>query len=92
MQADVDPILTLLEDEDPLARSRAHTALGLRAKARADNDSAIAHLREAIDLDPTDETPRDALRSLGVSGQPDADNDAPKPNFVTRLWRRITKH
>jgi hypothetical protein len=91
MSVDVDPMLTLLEDEDPLARSRAHTELGLRAKARADDAAAIVHLREAIDLDPTDETPREALRSLGVSGQPDTITEIPKPGFVARLWRKITQ-
>jgi hypothetical protein len=87
-----DPMHTLLENEDPLARSRAHTELGLRAKARADHDAAVTHLREAIDLDPTDETPRDVLRSLGVSGKPEITEEVPKPGFVARLWRRVTQH
>lgn len=75
-----DPIDVLVEDPDPLARARAHTELGLRAKAREQVDLAVFHLREALDLDPTDETPRDVLRSLGRT--PDATVEPPPPRTV----------
>jgi Flp pilus assembly protein TadD len=64
-----DPLEVLVDEHDPLQRSRAHTELGRRASARDDVDMAVWHLREAIDLDPTDETPREALRALGQPGQ-----------------------
>ncbi len=87
-----DPVEVLLEEPDPMERSRAHTELGLRAKAREDVDMAVWHLREAIDLDPTDEQPRDVLRSLGQPG----DNKPPPPpapqqGFVGRLWKGIRR-
>jgi Flp pilus assembly protein TadD len=61
-----DPVMVLLEDPDPVRRARAHLALGQQALARDAVASATEHLREALDLDPTDETPRELLRQLGA--------------------------
>ena len=54
-QAGHDPVATLLSNTDPIARSRAHTTLAHRAIDNDDLDTAEVHLREATDLDPTDE-------------------------------------
>ena len=59
-----DAVSTLLHDADPVARSRAHTTLGQKALANDDLDTAEVHLREATDLDPTDEVPRQLLESV----------------------------
>lgn len=59
-----NPVRVLLEETDPLRRSQAHLALGQRAAARDDADTACQHFREAADLDPTDERPRSLLRHL----------------------------
>lgn len=58
------PTHVLLSDSDPQARARAHTALGQRALEREDFSAAASHLREAIDLDPTDEVPKQLLGSM----------------------------
>ena len=88
-----DPVEVLLEEPDPMQRSRAHTELGLRAKGRDDVDMAVWHLREAIDLDPTDEQPRDVLRSLGQPGE--SVNTPPaapaSQGLVGRLWKGIRR-
>jgi DNA-binding SARP family transcriptional activator len=63
-QAAQDPVATLLREVDPIARSRAHTALAHRAIDKDDLDTAEVHLREATDLDPTDEVPRELLASM----------------------------
>jgi Flp pilus assembly protein TadD len=87
-QADAEnhPVEILLEDSDPLNRSRAHTELGRRAVARSDVERAAWHFREAFELDPTDETPRDALRSLG---QPMSQEPATQPGLLGRLWKGL---
>ncbi len=54
----------LLEETDPVRRARAHYVLSRRALERDDEPSARDHLSEAIDLDPTDERPRVALKDL----------------------------
>lgn len=59
-----DPLAVLVEDTDAVARSRAHTALGRRAMARRDVSQAELHFRQAADLDPTDEVPRQILSEL----------------------------
>jgi len=59
-----DAVSTLLHDADPVARSRAHTVLAHRAIDNDDLDTAEVHLREARDLDPTDEVSRDLLASM----------------------------
>jgi Tfp pilus assembly protein PilF len=64
MSALANPVAVLLEDHDPVHRSRAHTALGQRALARQDVNTAREHLEEATDLDPTDETPKRLLATL----------------------------
>jgi len=81
----VDPVDVIASDPDPMSRSRAHTALGRRAAARSDTDQAIWHYREALDLDPTDEVPKDELRGLGKT--PHA-TPAPAPSRIGRLWKR----
>ncbi len=58
------PTLVLLSENDPQARARAHTALGQRALQREDFSAAESHLREAIDLDPTDEVPKQLLGTM----------------------------
>jgi hypothetical protein len=60
-----DAVATLLHDADPVARSKAHTTLGQKALANDDLDTAEVHLREASDLDPTDEVPRELLDRVG---------------------------
>jgi len=60
-----DAVATLLHNSDPVARSRAHTALAHRALDNDDYDTAEVHLREATDLDPTDEVSRGLLATMG---------------------------
>ena len=60
-----DPVRVLVEDDDPVQRSRAHLELGKRAWARKDVKLAARHFREAADLDPSAEAPAHALRDLG---------------------------
>lgn len=59
-----NPVAVLLEEADPVRRSRAHTELGRQALARRDVDLAREHLGEATDLDPTDEEPKKLLATL----------------------------
>ena len=59
-----NPVTVLLEDRNPVHRSRAHTQLGQQALARQELELAREHLEEATDLDPTDETPRRLLAQL----------------------------
>lgn len=81
-----DPVEVLVEDGDPVRRARAHTTLGLRALHASDVDGAVVHLREAIDLDPTDEVPKQALRQLGAQAAPVPEK---KAGFGAWLRRRI---
>ncbi|MBT3220351.1 MAG: hypothetical protein HN348_14795 [Proteobacteria bacterium] len=60
----VDSVTTLLEDVDPIRRSKAHAELGHRAVERDDSDAARVHFSEAVDLDPTDEVSRLILSRL----------------------------
>jgi hypothetical protein len=60
-----DPVRVLVEDADPIRRSRAHLELGHRAVARRDSTMAARHYREAATLDPTDGSPVCALHELG---------------------------
>jgi hypothetical protein len=82
-----DPIDVLCDDQDPSNRSRAHLELGLRAKARADLELAEFHLREALDLDPTDEITKEELRAIGrpVVAQ-GGQQEAPRPGLLGRLF------
>lgn len=59
-----DPVAVLLDESDPVRRARAHLALGERAIARDALELATEHLREAVDLDPTDEQPKALLAKL----------------------------
>lgn len=59
-----DPVGVLLRETDPVLRARAHTTLGERALSRQDLTVASDHLREAVDLDPTDEVPRKLLAQV----------------------------
>ncbi|MFT4625133.1 MAG: Tfp pilus assembly protein PilF [Myxococcota bacterium] len=63
-------VRVLLEETDPVRRSRAHLMLGRRALDRADFVHARDHLESAIDLDPTDERPRVALKAIRVEEAP----------------------
>lgn len=65
-----DPVGVLIEERDPVQRSRAHRTLGERALARQDLPTAEVHLREAADLDPTDEVPRRMLARLQQERRP----------------------
>jgi hypothetical protein len=65
-----NPVQVLIEEQDPVRRSRAHLTLGRRAMDRQDVGAAREHLREAMDLDPTDEVPRRLLEQLGSSRKP----------------------
>lgn len=60
-----NPVQVLIDEADPVRRSRAHLALGRRAMDRQDLGGATEHLREAVDLDPTDEAPRELLEQIG---------------------------
>lgn len=64
MRVAENPVQVLIEELDPVRRSRAHLALGRRALDRQDLDIATEHLREAADLDPTDEVPRELLARI----------------------------
>lgn len=64
-----DPVYVLLEEPCPIRRSRAHVALGQQAMSSGDVEVAGEHLREALDLDPTDETPKRLLGQLEESSQ-----------------------
>jgi len=81
----MDPVDILAEDADPVLRSRAHAELARRAAARNDVDQATLHYREAFDLDPTDETPIEALHSLGVTAQPREDPEQRRSAFARWL-------
>ena len=59
-----EAVTTLLHDADPMRRSKAHTTLGEKALANDDLDTAEVHLKEAADLDPTDEVPRTLLQAV----------------------------
>jgi Tfp pilus assembly protein PilF len=65
-----DPVGVLLTESDPVLRARAHRALGERALSRQDLLVASDHLREALDLDPTDEVPRKLLARVQESQRP----------------------
>lgn len=65
-----DAVSTLLHEVDPVARSQAHTTLGRKALANDDLDTAEVHLREATDLDPTDEVPKQLLETLSRRQSP----------------------
>jgi hypothetical protein len=80
-----DPLGVIVEDSDPVRRARAHYELGLRARQRDDLDRAEWHLREAWDLDPTDEAPLEVLRGLGISATSGEEKPAP---WWKRLWAR----
>jgi Tfp pilus assembly protein PilF len=82
-QSAENPALVLLEDTDPQARSKAHTTLGERAIDRHDYTTAEAHLREAIDLDPTDERPKQLLGELP--------REVPKPRGIASWVRGIRR-
>ena len=66
---DLDPVAELhrllIEDTDPQARAHAHVELGKIAVDGGKLSLAIRHYREALLLDPSAHTARDALRSLG---------------------------
>ncbi|HHO53771.1 MAG TPA: hypothetical protein ENK18_23585 [Deltaproteobacteria bacterium] len=64
----MDPVHVLLEVSDPCSRAQAHTALGARALERHDLQTAVAHLQEAIALDPEQEHPQRLLASARARG------------------------
>ena len=80
-----DPSAIIVEEPDPVRRARAHYELGLRARQREDIERAEWHMREAWDLDPTDEAPLEALRGLGIPATP---AEAKAPSLWQRLWKR----
>jgi hypothetical protein len=65
-----DPVKVLLQERDPVLRSRAHRTLAERAVQRRDLEVAADHLREAADLDPTDEEPRQMLDRIDQQRKP----------------------
>jgi len=65
-----DPVAVLLQERDPVLRSRAHRTLGERAYHRCNLEVAEDHLREAADLDPTDEVPRQLLDRIHQQRRP----------------------
>ena len=54
----------LLEEADPVVRSRAHVELAQRALSTDNVPKAVLHYTEALELDPTDEVSRDTLARL----------------------------
>lgn len=70
MRVAENPVQVLIEELDPVRRSRAHLTLGRRAMDRKDLGSATEHLREAADLDPTDEVPRKLLEEIRAERRP----------------------
>lgn len=54
----------LMEETDPVVRSKAHAELGNRALSTDNVPKAVIHYREALELDPTDEVSRDQLERL----------------------------
>ena len=70
MSVAYDPVRVLIDDADPIRRSRAHLALGRLALARRDPGAAAEHLREAADLDPTDDASRELLEQLDARRRP----------------------
>lgn len=54
----------LMQEPDPVLRSRAHAELGNRALSSDDLPKAVVHYTEALELDPTDEVSRDQLARL----------------------------
>lgn len=65
-----DLVQVLIQDPDPMRRSRAHRELGNRAVAREDLGKALRHYEEAFALDPTDEVARDEVKRLTAQTQP----------------------
>jgi len=55
----------LVEQADPLERAHAHVELGQINLDEGKGTLAIRHYREALKLDPSMHTAREALRSLG---------------------------
>jgi hypothetical protein len=62
----------------------------MRAKAREELELAEFHLREALELDPTDEVTKEELRSIRkpVVPPPQGDQDEPHKGFLGRLFGR----
>ena len=83
-----DLVQVLIENPDPATRSQAHTELGRRAAAKDDVEKALAHYREAAVLDPTDETPRQAIASLGASVQ---SPPLPRRSALRRLFKGLSR-
>ena len=81
------PALVLMERDEPLMRLAAHLELGDRARVRAEVDMAEFHYREALDLDPTDERPRDALHRLGLA----TTEPEEKGGFLTWMRGRLAR-
>ncbi|TNE86273.1 MAG: hypothetical protein EP330_21260 [Deltaproteobacteria bacterium] len=54
----------LMEESDPVVRSRAHAELAQRALSSDNLPKAVVHYQEALELDPTDEISRDQLERL----------------------------
>jgi hypothetical protein len=83
-----DPVDVLVEESDPVERSRAHQELARRARARNDDDLAERHLREALDLDPSDETTQEELRRLGRAVTASNDSEPAGGGWLSRWLRR----
>jgi hypothetical protein len=84
-----DPIDVIVHDTDPTTRSKAHRALGLRAKARSDLQMAEFHLREAHELDPHDEVTAEELRQIAPS-TPRPPSPSLIGRFIGAVRRRTT--
>jgi len=65
-----DLVQVLIQDPDPMNRSRAHRELGARAAAREDLGKALRHYEEAFAIDPTDEVAREAVSRIGATVHP----------------------
>ncbi len=79
----------LIEERNPLARSRAHVELGRRAASRGEAQRALQHYREALLLDPTDPDARAVAGELeGQLGRPPA---ARLGGVVGRVLGRVAR-
>ena len=81
-------VQVLIENPDPSVRARAHAELGRRAAARDDVDKALLHYREAAELDPTDDVPRQALQTLGRDREVDP---RVRRSVLRRLFRGLSR-
>lgn len=89
MSAAEDPVRVLLENGDPIPRSRAHYKLGKRAWAENHVGRAQRHFQEAADLDPTDERPLLELARIEEHAA-EFEVKLPRAGFLRRVLSRFS--